>query len=162
MIRGRVASLLLFVLLASPARAQGAGDIHAVYQAYAAGLHVADVEVGFAFGPWSYQVRLAYHTVGLAGFFWEGHQFNTVTGKYWPGAGRSDRERRVWSWCILTKDRILRPVPSMHQNQKLPRARGRYYSMALEALGPRANAPIAPGDANGNNRGKSPFAVSSV
>src|SRR5580692_5046615 len=68
MIRGRVASLLLFVLLASPARAEEAGDIHAVYEAYAAGLHVANVEVGFGFGPWSYQVRLAYHTVGLAGF----------------------------------------------------------------------------------------------
>jgi Protein of unknown function (DUF3108) len=82
MIRGRVASLLLFVLLASPARAEEAGDIHAVYEAYAAGLHVANVEVGFGFGPWSYQVRLAYHTVGLAGFLWEGHQFNTVTGSW--------------------------------------------------------------------------------
>jgi hypothetical protein len=43
---------------------------------------VANVEVGFGFGPWSYQVRLAYRTVGLAGFFWEGHQLNTVTGSW--------------------------------------------------------------------------------
>ncbi len=82
MVRDRVASLLLVVLLASPARAQQAGDIRVVYQAYAAGLHVANVEADFGFGPWSYQVRLAYHTVGLAGFFYEGHQLNTVTGSW--------------------------------------------------------------------------------
>jgi Protein of unknown function (DUF3108) len=82
MIRGRVASLLLIVLLASPAGAQELGDIHASYQAYAAGLQVANVEVGFGSGPWSYQVRLAYHTVGLAGFFYDGHQLNTVTGSW--------------------------------------------------------------------------------
>ena len=82
MIRARVASLMLVVLLASPARAQENRDIHVVYQAYAAGMHVANVEAGFGFGPWSYQVRLAYHTVGLAGFFYEGHQLNTVTGSW--------------------------------------------------------------------------------
>ncbi len=82
MIRDRVASLLLVVLLASPARAQEARDIHVVYQAYAAGLHVANVEADFGFGHRSYQVRLAYHTVGLAGFFYEGHQLNTVTGSW--------------------------------------------------------------------------------
>src|SRR5271166_947536 len=79
MIRGVLAPLLLAVLLAAPARAEEPGDIHAVYQAYAAGLHVANVEVGFGFGPWSYQVRLAYRTVGLAGLFFDGHQLNTVT-----------------------------------------------------------------------------------
>ena len=82
MIHDRVAPLLLVVLLASPARAQENRDIHVVYQAYAAGMHVANVEAGFGFGPWSYQVRLAYHTVGLAGFFYEGHQLNTVTGSW--------------------------------------------------------------------------------
>jgi hypothetical protein len=82
MLRGLLASLLLATLLAAPARAQEPGDIHAVYQAYAAGLHVANVEAGFGFGPWSYQVRLAYHTVGLAGVFFDGHQLNTVTGSW--------------------------------------------------------------------------------
>jgi len=80
--RGLVTPLVLATLLASPGRAEEPGDIHAVYHAYAAGLHVADVEAGFGFGPWSYQVRLAYRTVGLAGFFYDGHQLNTVTGSW--------------------------------------------------------------------------------
>ena len=32
--------------------------------------------------PWSYQVRLAYRTVGVAGFFYDVHQLNTVTGSW--------------------------------------------------------------------------------
>ena len=79
---GFATSLVLAISRAPPARAEEAGDVHAVYHAYAAGLHVANIEVGFGFGPWSYQVRLAYHTVGLASFFYDGHQLNTVTGSW--------------------------------------------------------------------------------
>ena len=80
--RGVVTPLVLATLLAAPARAEEHGDVHAVYHAYAAGLHVANVEAGFGFGPMSYQVRLAYRTVGLAGFFYDVHQLNTVTGSW--------------------------------------------------------------------------------
>ena len=61
------------------------GALHANYQTYAAGLHVADVEAGFSLGPWSYQLELAYHTTGLVGFFYRGHQFNTVDGGWLEG-----------------------------------------------------------------------------
>jgi hypothetical protein len=82
MIRGLLTPLALAALLAVPARAQDRGDIHAVYDTYVAGLRVANVEAGFGSGPWSYQVRLAYHTVGMAGFFYGGHQLNMVTGSW--------------------------------------------------------------------------------
>jgi hypothetical protein len=82
MVRGLITPLVLATLLTSAARAEEAGEVHAVYHAYAAGLHVATVEAGFGFGPWSYQVRLAYHTVGLARFFFEGNQLNSVTGSW--------------------------------------------------------------------------------
>ncbi|MDR3538591.1 MAG: DUF3108 domain-containing protein [Acetobacteraceae bacterium] len=65
----------------SPARAAD-GELHASYDTYAAGLDVAEVEAGFGLGPWSYQVRLAYHTTGFVGFFYRGHQFNEVDGSW--------------------------------------------------------------------------------
>jgi hypothetical protein len=69
-------------LAAVPADAQQAGDLHVDYQMIAAGLHVADATADFGLGPWSYQVRLAYHTTGLIGFFYQGHQEVTVTGSW--------------------------------------------------------------------------------
>ncbi len=80
--QARLVPLVLAMLLAAPACAAEDGDVHAAYDTYAAGLHVANVEAGFGFGPWSYQVQLAYHTTGLVGFFFRGHQLNTVTGSW--------------------------------------------------------------------------------
>lgn len=68
-------------LAAMPATA-ASGEVHAAYATYAAGLDIAEVEAGFGLGPWSYQVRLAYHTTGLAGLFYRGHQFNEVNGSW--------------------------------------------------------------------------------
>jgi hypothetical protein len=82
MLRALVIPLMLVTLLTAPARAEEPGDVHAVYRAYAGDLHVANVEAGFRFGPRSYQVRLAYHTVGLVGFFYDVQQLNTVTGSW--------------------------------------------------------------------------------
>lgn len=80
---GRVALVLALALCAaSPAVAMEDGDVHASYHTYAAGLHVANVKAGFGLGPWSYQVQLAYHTTGLVGFFYQGHQLNTVSGSW--------------------------------------------------------------------------------
>jgi hypothetical protein len=67
--------------------------LHASYQTYAAGLHVAEVETGFSFGPWNYQMNLEYHTTGMAGFFFRGHQFDYVTGS-WRG-GRATPSKFV-------------------------------------------------------------------
>lgn len=95
---GRVIPLAVAVVLAAPALAPAftldplvAGappiaanddDVHAEFATYAAGLHIADVEAGFGFGPWSYQMQLAFHTTGLVGFFLRGHQWTTVTGSW--------------------------------------------------------------------------------
>jgi hypothetical protein len=58
--------------------------LHANYETYAAGLHVAEVDSSFIFGPWDYQMTLGYHTTGMVGLFVHGHQFDTVTGS-WRG-----------------------------------------------------------------------------
>lgn len=118
MIRGLVTLLGLTALLAAPARAEEAGDIHAVYRAYAAGLHVADIEAGFGFGPWSYQVRLAYRTVGLAGIFYSGHQLSSVTGS-WTDNHSAPQEyvgEGIW--------RGLHRSTQIDYNQGRPRVRG--------------------------------------
>jgi hypothetical protein len=63
---------------------QALGAMHASYETYAAGIHVAEVETGFRFGPWSYQMTLGYHTTGLVGFLFRGNQFDQVDGA-WHG-----------------------------------------------------------------------------
>jgi hypothetical protein len=72
----------LLLLFAVPARAQEGPGVRASYGIYAAGFHVADVEVTFGVGPRHYQVRLAYHTTGLVSVFHHGHQLNTVVGTW--------------------------------------------------------------------------------
>lgn len=67
---------------ASPAFAADDASVHASYDTYAVGLHVANVQAGFGLGPWSYQVQLYYRTTGLVGVFYQGHQINTVYGAW--------------------------------------------------------------------------------
>jgi hypothetical protein len=82
----RVVPLLLGVLLfCPPALAQPVPALHAGYDVYAAGLDVAQVGAAFDIGAARYQVRLAYHTSGLIGFFYRGHQLNTVEGVWNAG-----------------------------------------------------------------------------
>jgi hypothetical protein len=69
-------------LLACPALPATASEVHAVYDTYAAGLDVAEVEASFGLEPRSYQVHLAYHTTGLAGLFFSGHQISDVEGSW--------------------------------------------------------------------------------
>jgi hypothetical protein len=77
-----ILSLALALGVASPAFAADDGTVHASYDTYAVGLHVADVQAGFGLGPWSYQVQLVYRTTGLVGVFYRGHQINTVRGSW--------------------------------------------------------------------------------
>jgi hypothetical protein len=77
-----ILSLALALGVASPAFAGDDGTVHASYDTYAVGLHVADVQAGFGLGPWSYQVQLVYRTTGLVGMFYQGHQINTVRGSW--------------------------------------------------------------------------------
>ena len=75
-------ALALALQTAAPVRAEEAGDVHATYQTYAAGLNVAETTVDFGFGRWSYQMHVAFHTTGLVGFFYSAHQVSTVTGSW--------------------------------------------------------------------------------
>jgi hypothetical protein len=79
----RDASLLAFMLPCA-AFAQAPVSLHASYNTYAAGLHVAEIESGFSFGPRTYQMSLGFHTTGMIGFFFSGHQFDVVSGS-WQG-----------------------------------------------------------------------------
>jgi hypothetical protein len=56
----------------------------ALYDTYAGGLHVASAEADFRIGATDYQMKLDYHTTGVVGFFYRGHQMNTVSGA-WNG-----------------------------------------------------------------------------
>jgi hypothetical protein len=80
----RYGATILSILLPSAAFAQAPVSLHASYDTYAAGLHVAKVETGLSFGPWSYQMDLRYHTTGVAALFVHGHQFDVVSGS-WQG-----------------------------------------------------------------------------
>lgn len=64
------------------AQAPASVSVHAVYETYAAGLQVADVDAGFSIGPWTYQMNLAYRTTGMVGFFYRGHQDSSVSGSW--------------------------------------------------------------------------------
>jgi hypothetical protein len=81
--RRAASSLLgLLLLIPAPAPAQEAAELHASYNLYAAGFHVAKIEVVFGVGPRNYEVRLDYHTTGLAALFHHGHQLSTVVGTW--------------------------------------------------------------------------------
>lgn len=69
-----------------PASAQQSTQVHLVYDTYAVGIEVMQMHVFFGLGPWNYQVNLDYHTTGLVGLFYRGHQINTVRGA-WDGDG---------------------------------------------------------------------------
>lgn len=75
---------LMGLILPGTALAQAPVPMHATYETYAAGLHVADVESGFTFGPWTYRMRFAYHTLGVVGFFYGGHELDMSYGA-WKG-----------------------------------------------------------------------------
>jgi hypothetical protein len=73
---------LIVSLLPCGAIAQTPLALQASYETYAAGMHVAEVKSGFSFGPWNYQMNLDYHTTGMVGFFFRGHQFDYVNGSW--------------------------------------------------------------------------------
>jgi hypothetical protein len=81
---GFIGFLLPCVAFAQTAPVQPSLALHANYETYAAGIHVAEVDTGFSFGPWDYKMDLGYHTTGLVGLFFRGHQFDRVNGA-WHG-----------------------------------------------------------------------------
>jgi hypothetical protein len=82
---GRSLFLLTVLMTAAPAVAQqSAPSVHAGYETYALGVPVAALSTDFALGPRDYRIDLAYHTVGLVGALFGGHQTSTVEGS-WEG-----------------------------------------------------------------------------
>jgi hypothetical protein len=80
----RIAVLLVALLsyeTMPPASAQ-VTQVHLAYDTYAAGVEVMEMGVFFGLGPWNYRINLDYHTTGLVGLFYRGHQVNTVRGTW--------------------------------------------------------------------------------
>lgn len=80
----RCTASLLGLLLPCAAFAQAPLALHATYDTFAAGMHVADLETGFNFGPRTYEINLAYHTTGLVSLLFRGHQSDQIAG-VWLG-----------------------------------------------------------------------------
>jgi hypothetical protein len=50
------------------------------YDSYAAGIEVMQLHAFFGLGPWNYRIDVDYHTTGLVGLLYRGHQTNSVRG----------------------------------------------------------------------------------
>ncbi|HEY7581403.1 MAG TPA: DUF3108 domain-containing protein [Acetobacteraceae bacterium] len=77
-------ALASFLLTNPPASAEPARE-RLAYDTYAAGLEVMQMRVFFGLGPWNYQIDIDYHTTGLVGFLYRGHQLNSVRGVWQDG-----------------------------------------------------------------------------
>ena len=67
-------------------------------------MDVADADAGLSIGPANYQMSLAFRTTGMAGFFFRGHQFDTVRGS-WHG-GNAVPVRYAGQGCWRGADRL--------------------------------------------------------
>ncbi len=79
---------LLSVLAILPCTATAAPPVMSVvlhYEAYSHGLGILGLDVTLSLDQGGYEVRLDYHTVGLAHFLYPGEQHNSVSG-VWDGA----------------------------------------------------------------------------
>jgi hypothetical protein len=94
----RYRATLLGLLLPWTAFAQPPASLHATYEAYAAGLHVADVDTGLTTDPRAYQMTLGFNTTGMVGFFFRGQQFSTVTGTWHGSAAAPARYKGQGTW----------------------------------------------------------------
>jgi hypothetical protein len=123
---------LLLLTLPNAAFAQ-VPNLRVEYEAYAAGLPIAHVETGLNFGPKAYEMSLAYHTTGVVGFLFRGHQTDAVSG-VWSG-NRAAPTRFLGQGVWRGEDRIAdigydqgKPVvhqlipPNAHEREEVPEA----------------------------------------
>ena len=75
-------AVLGFALLADPANSAEVAQVQLAYDTYAGGIEVMQMRVFLGLGPWNYRIDLDYHTTGLVGLFYRGHQTNTVRGMW--------------------------------------------------------------------------------
>ena len=129
----RRAGLPFFALLltATSAAAQTSEALQASYDTYAGPLDVAKVDVGLGISPGGYRVHLAYHTTGLVGFFFRGHQVNDVTGSWsadqpapqeFSGIGEWRGEERVTLIDYTAGEPIIRRLvpPQLSEREPVP------------------------------------------
>lgn len=101
------------------------------YKTYAAGLNVAAVRADLSLGPHSYELKLAYHTTGLVGFFDRGHQLDQVRGVWHDGRpdplkyqtnGRWDGKNRTTVIAYQNGDPLIRAMvpPDRKERQPVP------------------------------------------
>jgi Protein of unknown function (DUF3108) len=80
-----VVIVLGLALLTTTAAAAEVAQVQLAYDTYAGGIEVMQMRVFFGLGPWNYRVDLDYHTTGLVGLLYRGHQTNTVRGMWQDG-----------------------------------------------------------------------------
>lgn len=73
-------------------------SIHLDYETYAAGVHVAGVEAGLQMGPLAYRMDLGFHTTGMVGLLFRGHQLDRVDGVWRAGQVAPSKFRGEGYW----------------------------------------------------------------
>jgi hypothetical protein len=76
----RAFAISLGLLLASRAASAQVTQVQVTYDTYAAGIEVMQMRAFFGLGPWNYRISLDYHTTGLVGLLYRGHQTNSARG----------------------------------------------------------------------------------
>lgn len=118
-------------LAPAPAQPPPIAALQLSYGTYAAGLEVAAVHAALMLGPFSYQLRIAYHTTGLIGLFNHGHQRDQVDGVWQDGRpdpleyrsnGRWDGKSRVTVITYRDGNPIVRAMipPDRKEREPVP------------------------------------------
>jgi Protein of unknown function (DUF3108) len=74
------ATLLVLLPLATTMASAQVAQVQLAYNTYAAGVEVMQMRASIGLSPWNYQVAVDYHTTGLVGLLYRGHQTNSVRG----------------------------------------------------------------------------------
>ena len=101
---------LLSVLAILPCTATAAPPVMSValhYEAYSHGLGILGLDVTLSLDPGGYEVRLDYHTVGLAHFLYSGEQHNSVSGVGMARGRRRCGSNRLVSGAAGERKRYL-------------------------------------------------------
>lgn len=77
---GLASALLCAFTLPAALFASGSTPVHLSYETYALGVPTAALSSTIELGPPGYHIELDFHTIGVAGVFFPGHQRSTVQG----------------------------------------------------------------------------------
>jgi len=93
-----VLAVALTAASVTAAWAQPQTRVHATYEIYAMGLHVADVDATLSMGPAGYRMDITYGTTGVLGFFSTGRQVSSVEGGWSASAPLPRHYRSTGAW----------------------------------------------------------------